>query len=28
MITENGGQLLHLDRPAQPGELVQWFTGI
>ena len=28
MITQNGGQLLHLDHPAQPGELVEWFTDI
>ncbi len=26
MLEQNGGQLLHFDHPAQPGELVEWFT--
>ena len=27
MLGENGGQLLHFDHPAQPGELLEWFTA-
>ena len=27
MLGDNGGQLLHFDHPAQPGELIEWFTA-
>ncbi len=27
MLGVNGGQLLHFDHPAQPGELIEWFTA-